>query len=478
MSLFLREALREFWRGVLSKLGIVFLSFVIIISLYTIVAMPLDYGTRFWSNPVYWVNNPKAVPPEWVNTFASPKLLEHRVLSASIPGFIEAVDGSIVKRYSVYYNLDVEQFPQFFNLELSNIVYYGDLPRVTLSIINPHGYSIDLYTFIVEKPFENESAPFVRYSFEPKRILLSGEAQIARALSNYISAKYGELLPPSQIMDIGYEKIIFGERDAQKSFRPFKGAYALTVTLSSRNQNDRIGMCTFILGGQIYGIMGTDLLGRDLFSGLLFGFPVALLIGFTTSVITTILGAGLGIMSGYVGGRVDDIIQRFSDIVNNFPQLPLLIFLTFIFGGRLWIIVMVLIAFGWPSLTIIIRSMVLSIKGAPFVESALSVGASRLRIMGRHIFPQVAPFILSQLIFYTPSAILSEAALSFLGLGDPTIPTWGQILEYGFRNGAVYLGYWWWILPPGLLIIYSAITFVFIAMGLEPVVNPRLRRWR
>jgi len=98
--------------------------------------------------------------------------------------------------------------------------------------------------------------------------------------------------------------------------------------------------------------------------------------------------------------------------------------------------------------------------------------------MGRHIFPQVAPFILSQLIFFTPSAILSEAALSFLGLGDPTLPTWGQILEHGFKQGAVYLGYWWWTLPPGLLIVFSAIAFVLIALGLEPIVNPRLRRRR
>jgi len=122
--------------------------------------------------------------------------------------------------------------------------------------------------------------------------------------------------------------------------------------------------------------------------------------------------------------------------------------------------------------------MVLQIKSAQFVEAAISLGASKWRIMARHIFPNVAPFILAQLIFFTPSAILSEAALSFLGLGDPRIPTWGQILEYGFRNQAIFLGYWWWILPPGILIIISAVTFVFIALGLEPVVNPRLRRWR
>jgi len=140
--------------------------------------------------------------------------------------------------------------------------------------------------------------------------------------------------------------------------------------------------------------------------------------------------------------------------------------------------VAVLIIFGWPGLTILVRSMVLSIKSAPFVEAAVAVGASKWRIMARHIFPQVAPYVLAQMIFFTPSAILSEAALSFLGLGDPRLPTWGQILEAGFKSGAVFLGYWWWLLPPGLLIVFSAITFVFIALGLEPVVNPKLRRWK
>jgi peptide/nickel transport system permease protein len=195
-------------------------------------------------------------------------------------------------------------------------------------------------------------------------------------------------------------------------------------------------------------------------------------------VIVTIIGASLGIIGGYMGGMTDNVIQRVSDIVNNIPQLPLLIFFTFLFGGDILVVVGVLIAFGWPTLVIVTRSMILSIKEAPFVESAVAIGASKWRIMARHIFPQVAPYILSQMIFFTPSAILTEAALSFLGLGDPTLPTWGQILEYGFNNGAVYLGYWHWVLPPGILIAFSAITFVLIALGLEPVVNPRLRRRR
>lgn len=145
---------------------------------------------------------------------------------------------------------------------------------------------------------------------------------------------------------------------------------------------------------------------------------------------------------------------------------------------RLVIIFAILIAFSWPGLAIIVRPMILQIKSSQFIEAAVSIGAPRWWIMLRHIFPQIAPFIFAQMIFFTPSAILAEASISFLGLGDPTIPTWGQILEYGFRSGAVYLGYWWWTLPPGLLIVFAAITFVLIALGLEPVVNPRLRRMR
>ena len=96
--------------------------------------------------------------------------------------------------------------------------------------------------------------------------------------------------------------------------------------------------------------------------------------------------------------------------------------------------------------------------------------------MFRHIFPQTAPFVFAQMIFLPPAAILAEAALSFLGLGDPSLPTWGQILEMGFRTGAVYLGYWWWVVPPGILIVITALTFMFLAMGMEAVINPRLNR--
>lgn len=238
---------------------------------------------------------------------------------------------------------------------------------------------------------------------------------------------------------------------------------------------DEVGEVKAVLGGAVFGAMGTDSQGRDLAQGLMFGFPVALGIGIVTAFFVTLIGTFMGILSGFLGGTTDTVIQRVVDILTNIPLLPILIFLIFILGQKLWLVVAILVAFGWPGLTIITRTMVLQIRSGQLVEATRALGASSTRIMFRHILLQIAPFVLAQMIFLTPSAILAEAGLSFLGLGDPSIPTWGQILESGFRTGAVYLGSWWWVLPPGVLIVVTAMAFVFLTLGLEPVVNPRLR---
>ena len=472
-----REAFEEFWQSGVSKAGVVLLAILTAISIYVVLTMPMDFGTRYWNNPLYWADNPKAVPPAWVNHLSKVKHTVHTILIASQPVGVSYKTGVYLKYYNMTYNYVYDDFPSFITLKISNVTFYSEPPVIQLYITRPDGFIIPLYTLSI--PSQPSGLPPYRvFSKGSKRILLSGDLYVARALSNFLYEKYGVFLGTTNVMQIGHEQIVFGDMVNKTYFKPLKGKYIISIVLLTHDLRDSIGRVEFVIGGRVYGLMGTDTLGRDLAKGLLFGFPVALLIGFVTSIFTTIIGASLGIISGYVGGKIDELIQRFADIVNNVPLLPILIFLCFIFKGNLWVMIAALIAFGWPGLTIVVRSMVLQIKSAQFVEAAISLGASKWRIMARHIFPNVAPFILAQLIFFTPSAILSEAALSFLGLGDPRIPTWGQILEYGFRNQAIFLGYWWWILPPGILIIISAVTFVFIALGLEPVVNPRLRRWR
>jgi len=473
-----RDALGEFWASKVSKLGIAFLITLFALSAYVLVSFPLDFGTKQWNRPQFWADNPKAVPPTWIQMFTSVKKPIHMILESDYS--VERYGGNRILEFNIGFNYWADEFPQFTSFSLSDLTFWDDPPIFHLTLTKPDGTEIEnLLVAYIPFPSPDDTPPFIKYVETPLRIFLPGSKEVHRAVSKYLRSEYDMSLTPLDIKSSGPEQYMFGAPDTEGEFdEVLEGSYNLEIRVETFHEDDSVGSVKFVVGGRVFGFMGTDTLGRDLAVGLLFGFPVALFIGFITSTLTTIVGSVLGIMSGYMGGRTDDVIQRVSDIMNNMPQLPILIFLIFILGQNIWNIILVLVVFGWSGLTILIRSMVLQAKEEQFIEAAVAVGASRRWIMARHIFPQVAPFIFTQMIFYTPSAILAEAALSFLGLGDPSIPTWGQILERGFQTGAIFLGYWWWIIPPGLLIVVTALCFVFIVQGLEPVVNPRLRRMR
>lgn len=474
-----RDALSEFWASRVSKVGVAFLIALLAISFYVLASYPLNFGTEFWSRPQHWADNPKAAAPTWTQAFTNVKKVKHLILVSDDP-VISSREGVKNIEFRMRFDYRYDEFPQFTSFSVSEVEYWDTPPIVYVSITRPDGREIEeLLVVPIPWPEANTTPPIIKYADTPLRIYLPGSQSVHSTISSFLRKEFDQTLTPLDVGNKGPEAFIFGTPDANDEFtKVLQGSYTLKVRVESYHNDDSIGGVKFIVGGTVYGLMGTDILGRDLAVGLLFGFPVALFIGFITSTLTTLLGSTLGIVSGYKGGRVDNLIQRVSDILNNLPQLPILIFLVFILGQNIWNIIFVLILFGWSGLTILLRSMVLQVKEEQFIEASVSLGASPRWIMFRHIFPQVAPFIFTQMIFYTPSAILAEAALSFLGLGDPSLPTWGQILERGFRDGAIFLGYWWWIIPPGLLIVVTAICFVFITQGLEPVVNPRLRRMR
>ena len=340
-------------------------------------------------------------------------------------------------------------------------------------------YSFRLYGWYYDwyqRPYRwlGRYRPYRRHDSEPLRTVLGDEDRVVDELVRIFGQAYGVEVS-RELIRTSPEAPLFGRPDGNESFDVLPGRYRVEVRVLANHEDDAVGSIRVVVGGAVYGAMGTDALGRDLAVGLLYGLPIALLIGVATATVSTFLGMTLGMISGYTGGWVDVAIQRAADIVANVPVLPLLIFLVFIVGSQLWLILLILVAFSWPGLTIMVRTMVLQLRTGQEVETARALGASALRVIYRHILPHAASYVLAQLVFFAPSAILAEAGLSFLGLGDPTIPTWGQILEYGFRTGAVFLGYWWWVIPPGLLIVLTAVTFMFLALGLEPVVDPRLR---
>jgi peptide/nickel transport system permease protein len=186
-------------------------------------------------------------------------------------------------------------------------------------------------------------------------------------------------------------------------------------------------------------------------------------------------GLVFGVYAGYKGGRTDESMMRFNDIIYALPALPFLIILSVTTSNSIFLLIGFLMIFGWVGVAKVSRSMALQIKTRQFVEAAKIMGQKDSRIIFRHIIPQILPYALASIAISVPAAITTEAGLSFLGLGDPTFPTWGQILHDAKSYGAAARGLWWWILPPGIMVALTGLAFVFIGNSLEALANPKLR---
>ena len=225
-------------------------------------------------------------------------------------------------------------------------------------------------------------------------------------------------------------------------------------------------------------LLGTDAFGRDIFSQLIWGSRIALLVGFAASFFSVMIGIIVGVVAGYFGGWVDSVLMRFTDVILVMPFLPLIIVFAAVMGPSIWNIIIAITLVGWPGTARIIRSQVLSLKERPFIDAARVTGASNVRIMFKHIIPNVLPLAFLYMTFAVTGAILGEASLSFIGLGDPTTMSWGMML-YNISHGSGYtLTAWWWLLPPGLAITFLVLGFFLVGRAFEEIINPRLRRRR
>jgi len=257
--------------------------------------------------------------------------------------------------------------------------------------------------------------------------------------------------------------------------------YGIEISYGGEGLTVYLDDSRLILYGDTYGLLGTDNLSRDLFSQLVYGTRISLLVGLLAAFLSVAIGLLVGLVAGYGKGIVDEVLMRFSDMLLVIPTLPLILVLVFVLGRSIWNIILVLSVLGWMGFARTIRSQVLSLKERPFVEAAKSVGAGTPHILWKHILPNVFALVYVSLALSVPSAIVSEASLTWLGLGDVNVCSWGMML-YNFEQAGLMsagaLQYWYWVVFPGIGISLLSLSFILIGYALDEMLNPKLRERR
>lgn len=453
MSFSARGIWHEFSHSKIGMTGIVILGILFLMSIVAFVTIPVE-NFKTWNDPASWLLYPKSAQPAWINYFQSEKIPEHLILQ---PQSSSQQLGSVyVLTDSFAVNYLYDGFPSDFIYRYT--AKYSGSPLLQLSVTRPDGLELRLIS--TSLPFSSTETTYTSMMFSTQNVIIK----------NLANSKDKFLFPFDTLSS---EKIIFSKLGENKIL---KGNYVFRVHLYDVSGKPVLVKSNLVLGGKVYGIMGTDELRRDLSIGLLWGTPLALFIGITVSIGSVILGLLYGVYAGFKGKVTDEALMRFNDIIYAMPALPLLIILAVTIGNSIFLIVGFLVIFGWVGIAKVSRSMAMQIKTLQYVEASKLMGQKDHKIIFKHILPQLLPYAFASIAISVPAAITTEAGLSFLGLGDPTFPTWGQILHDANSYSAAARGMWWWILPPGILIAITGLAFVFMGQAMDVIINPRLRR--
>lgn len=439
----MKSRLKELMRYRSALVGLLILGFLVGIAIYTVIAIPYGKAIRLWrGGETMWRYNPRTAAPAWIDYF-TPKHLLHTVILRSDKAHKEVKAFSkSVRRITITYTLDYKA--DVFPSELAAVFkssYTNKPPRVEMIWTTPDGRS---------------------FSFG--RQIVSGHEYW------YSISQDGDLI--SQLHG-SPEKVLFSNPDNPKA--PLKGTHTITIKAYVFEPKADIA-ADVVIYGTVYGIAGTDHLRRDLLLALLWGTPIALAFGLGASfgiAITSVIAAALG---SWFGGIVDAVIQRLTEIRMVLPTLPILIMVGLFYSKSIWMILAVLVVLNIIESSVkTYRAMFLQEKQAPYIEAARSYGAGHLRIVFRYLIPRVIPWLIPGFVLAVPAYVFLEASLAVLGLGDPVLPTWGKLLSSAFGQGALYHGYYYWVLEPAFLLMLTGFGFTLIGYTLDKVFNPRLR---
>jgi len=446
--------------------GIAILLILVGISIYTITTIPYERATYLWqAGKGIWLDNPRNALPSWMNLFLPKKLPETIILDTAekqrgvtkiVVPFGKTMSKVIME---LTFNYNYDDFPSEINLFYSS-KFTSTPPQLTVYWVKPNGEKFKLKDLTLS---------------EKGAYYISNDEELAKTLINHIREKLGE----EPEYGITTEIALFAKEDKsilkKETVSPLKGKYRMAIEGMLFEKDSDVNV-KLVVYGKVYGMAGTDHLRRDLMIALLWGTPIALSFGMTAALSIAVLQMIIAATSAWFGGRVDFILQRLTEINMTLPFLPILIMIAVFYKLNIWTMLLVIVAlsiFGSGVKTY--RAVFLQVKEFPYIDAARSYGASSLRIIFLYIIPKILPTIIPSLVLSVPDFVFLEAALAILGLGDPVAPTWGKIIDDAFSAGALYKGYFYWVLEPSFLLILTALGFALLGLSLDKIFNPRLK---
>jgi peptide/nickel transport system permease protein len=434
-------------------LGLLIIFILLGTGIYAMISIPYSEAIRLWrGGEDVWYQNPKNAAPAWFNYFTQ-KDLPQTILIASFEEENPILQKELAEKvvspreagsditltYTFEYNYD--EFPK-------DLIFYfrsnydEKLPFVAVRWYTPDGRELRITDMSIQS---RQSYRFLQ------------DTRLVRRLQG-----------------VSPEIALFAD-PASETPVPLKGTYKIVIEGITFEESSNID-AEFVLHGQLHGWAGTDHQRRDLTVALLWGIPIALAFGLAASLGTGLATMVLAAVGVWFGGWVDELIQRITEINLVLPFLSILIMVGTFYSRSIWVILGFTIALSiFTGAIKTYRAIFMQVRESTYIEAARAYGASDARIVFQYLIPRIIPLLIPGLVIGIPSFVFLEAALAFLGLGDPVLPTWGKVINDAQFNGALYNGYYYWIVQPAVLLMLTGLGFSMLGFSLDRIFNPRLR---
>jgi peptide/nickel transport system permease protein len=442
----IKNSFRELLRYPSAVVGLGIILLLLLVAVYAVVAIPYRTAITLWrGGEDVWYRNPKYAPPAWINLFQSKK--------EPVSFAVNSVDGTMQKTVT-----PGAQGTGTTDISYSFDFQYDDYPQEMFLYFTTQ--------YAEKQPF----ASVVWYTPDGRKIRIDD-----LALESKETVPISQDRRLQQRLKVPQEEVIPALFNDPKTGQILKGTYKLQITGTTFEPNSTID-AEFVFHGQLFGLAGTDMARRDLMLPLLWGTPVALAFGILAALFTLVATLVIAAVGTWYGGWVDEMIQRITEVNLVLPFLSILIMVGTFYSRSIWVILGVTVLLSIFTAQIkSYRAIFMQVKESAYIEAARAYGASNSRIIFQYMIPRMIPLLIPGLVSAVPAYVFLEASLAVLGLGDPVLPTWGKVINDAETNGALYKGYYYWIIEPAVLLMITGFGFAMLGFALDRVFNPRLR---